>query len=340
MPLYKKNVCAELALRLGMVRIIETFAKRNCLMVLNYHRIGDKHLEAFDEAMYSATGEQFEVQVSYLRRKFTLVTLEEAVDLVTGSHKFHGTAVLITFDDGYLDNYLIAFPILRSLQIQGTFFLISSYLENPVIPWWDRIAYVVRGSKQKNLRLSYPESIEFTLEPGRRSNIVSSILELYKSPKTGNPQRFIEELEAACSPYEPWPARTRLFMNLDEAREMIRGGMAVGSHTKTHPILSQLTREEQITELAESRASLSSQLAIPIDTLAYPVGRQTAFNQTTRSVLRDTGYRAAFSFYGGLNQPGTTDCLDIKRFGIESDYPFARFRLQTAGAVASGGYWF
>jgi len=95
-----------------------------------------------------------------------------------------------------------------------------------------------------------------------------------------------------------------------------------------------------MSELAESRASLSRDLGIAVDTLAYPYGGRTSFNETTRSVLDEAGYRAAFSFYGGVNRPGTTDCLDVRRFAVDGGQPFARFRLRTAGASAANGYWF
>ena len=49
-------------------------------------------------------------------------------------------------------------------------------------------------------------------------------------------------------------------------------------------------------------------------------------------------YRAAFSYYGGLNRPGKTSCFDIQRFAIEVE-PFSRFRLQVSMGVASDGYW-
>jgi peptidoglycan/xylan/chitin deacetylase (PgdA/CDA1 family) len=337
--LNKRDVCAQWACNLGLAGILESLPKRGCLMVLNYHRIGDSGSENFDDEVYSATAEGFEQQIAYLRRKFSVVTLDEAVALATAARPFCGTAILLTFDDGYIDNFRIAFPILRALNVQATFFLVSSYMHNPIIPWWDQIAYMVRNCPHQTLRLSYPETIEFPLPPGRRAQLISRILMLYKSPQTADTQRFIDELDRACSPYPSLPQGTRLFLNLDEAREMVRGGMAVGSHTVNHRVLAKLPREEQAGELSQSRSALTSALGVPIETLAYPVGLPTSFNEATRGALEESRYRAAFSFYGGLNWPNTTDRFDIKRIAVD-DRPFTRFRLRVASVAAANGYWF
>jgi peptidoglycan/xylan/chitin deacetylase (PgdA/CDA1 family) len=336
----KRNQLAAWAGRLGFLRILEAFTGGNCLLVLTHHRIGDGRLTEFDQGVYSATGEELEEEVGVLRRNFSVVSLEEAVDLVERKRPFRGAAILITFDDGYLDNYQIAFPILRSHGVQGTFFLVSSYIGQPIIPWWDRIAFWVRNASRTTLRLKYPEPAEIPLPAGRRNEAIARVLRLYKSPKTSDGDLFLEELETACAPTRPFPSGVRLFLNREEAREMIQGGMAVGSHTVNHRILSKLPREEQMTELRDSRAALSEKIGAPVDTLAYPVGGLAAFNETTMAVAREAGYRAAFSSFGGINHPAASDCFNVRRCLVDSGNPLARFRMQVAGAIATKGYWF
>ncbi len=335
----KRNLFARTASSLGALMVLETLARRDCLMILNYHRIGDRYATEFDEGMFAATAEGLEEQVKYLRKKYSVITLDEAVDLVVSNKGFRGVAVLITFDDGYADNYHRAFPVLHSLGVQGTFFLVSSYLSQPVVPWWEKIAYWVRNCPKETLRIAYPEPAEFFLPPGRRSAVINQVLHFFKSPKTTDGARFLAELEQECAVRKPFRSDSRLFMTWEMAAEMARAGMGIGSHTKSHPILSKLSRADQLKEVKESRELLSSRLGVPIQALAYPVGARTSFNQDTVSALREAGYRAAFSYYGGLNRMGRTSCFDIQRFAIETE-PFFRFRLQVALGVASDGYWF
>lgn len=325
---------------LGVVRLAEMLAKRDCLAVVNYHRIGDKNAEPFDELVYSATASDFEQQVRYLAKRFRIVALEEALESLTGKRPLRGPTVLITFDDGYLDNYRIAFPILRSLRAPATFFLISSYLRNPIIPWWDKIAYLVRNSGRTNITLSYPQSVNFPLPTGRRAGVIRQVVDLYKSSATTEPETFMQELENACAPVPAVPTDARLFINVEEAREMIQGGMQIGSHTRTHRILAKLPREEQASEILGSQDELCRDLGVPIEAIAYPVGSHTAFSETTVSILQSSTYRAAFSFYGGVNQCPAPRPFDVTRFGVDSTDTMQRFEVKVTGAILSNGYVF
>lgn len=337
--LSKRNRLAEWASTFGVVRLLETLARRDSLLVINYHRVGNKSTEIFDELVYSATAEEFEEQVGYLDRQFGVATLDDAIAFALGEKTFRGPRILITFDDGYIDNYTIAFPILRKLGVQATFFLVSTYLHRPVVPWWDKIAYLVRNSSLKTLRLSYPQALETALPAGRRAQEIRRVVDLYKLPETTDTERFIKELEQACGPVPEMP-ESRLFLNATEARQMVAGGMAVGSHTATHPILSKLSEAEQLQELSSSKLALEQEIGVPIAALAYPVGSPSAFNGSTFSALDKVGYKAAFSFYGGLNTLRERNPKNLKRIGADTGDPLSRFRLRMAGAFVANGIAF
>ena len=94
---------------------------------------------------------------------------------------------------------------------------------------------------------------------------------------------------------------------------MERAGMRIGAHTVSHAILSSLDPARQRDELARSRETLEDELGHRVDVMAYPVGSRDAFNTETESALRDCGYRAAFSFYGGVNRRPESRLFDIRR---------------------------
>jgi peptidoglycan/xylan/chitin deacetylase (PgdA/CDA1 family) len=119
---------------------------------------------------------------------------------------------------------------------------------------------------------------------------------------------------------------------------MRKGGMAIGSHTHSHTVLSQLGPERQYEELSKSRASLKENLGVGADVLAYPVGARTSFTGETQRLAQEAGYRAAFSFYGGTNFPGKTSPYDVKRIGV-GDQSWSRFRVQTSVCSFTGKYW-
>ena len=151
-----------------------------------------------------------------------------------------GASLLITFDDGYLDNYTLAYPVLRSHGVQGTFFLPTSFVATTRLPWWDEIAYIVKTSRHRQIRLAYPQPAVFDLDAGGAVRVCMDVLRLFRQPVVTDTGRFMAGLEEACGTSRPQGHTERRFLNWDEAREMQAHGMAFGSHTHNHEVLSKL----------------------------------------------------------------------------------------------------
>jgi peptidoglycan/xylan/chitin deacetylase (PgdA/CDA1 family) len=335
----KRELLARGLLWSGASLLLSQFPARDSLVVLNYHRIGNADDDQFDPGVFAATADQLDHQISYLKRHVSLVTLEEALAFVDGNRKEKARRcrVLITFDDGYLDNYTTAFPILRSHGVQGVFFVATGMVGSCLVPWWDHIAYLVKTARRRAFSLRYPDNLAVDIDRNGLAESLQAILKLYKRPENADPARFLRELAEEARGEDP-PTTLRRFLSWDEAREMIRGGMAIGSHTHSHHVLSQLEPERQLEELSRSRAILKEQLGINADVLAYPVGGKASFTGQTQALARDAGYRAAFSFYGGTNLPGKTSSYDVNRIGIGGQ-SWSRFRVQTAVCRLTGKYW-
>lgn len=335
----KRELLARALFWSGASFLLSHLPARDSLLVLNYHRIGNPENDLFDPGIFSATGDQFNDQVTYLRRHVSLVTLEEALAFVGGETRNRSRCcrALITFDDGYLDNYQIAFPILRSHGVQGVFFLVTSMVGSCDVPWWDRIAYFVKAARKPRFSLHYPTDLAVDIERNGLSESLRLILKLYKKPENSDPARFLRELQEVTQA-DDVPKTPRRFLDWDEAREMLLGGMAIGSHTHSHTVLSQLGPDQQRQELARSRTLLRGQLGIEADALAYPVGATSSFSDQTQQLAQEVGYRAAFSFHGGTNLPGMTKPYDVKRIGV-GDQGWTRFRVQAAISRLTGNHW-
>jgi peptidoglycan/xylan/chitin deacetylase (PgdA/CDA1 family) len=219
------------------LQVMEIMPKRRQLMILSYHRIGDAAQTPYDSGLFSATAEEFDAQITYVKRRFHVTNLEEALGIVRGDTSA-GTSVLITFDDGYLDNYTLAFPILRSHKVQAAFFLPTAFIGTGELPWWDTIAFIVKQSRKKVIELRYPEAARLHLKRESLPQAIIGILQLYKRHSMQQRERFISELESSCESSRPQNTSQRCFLNWDEAREMQRVIIAFGSHTHTHEILS------------------------------------------------------------------------------------------------------
>lgn len=335
----KRELLARALYWTGTSHIISQLPARDSLLVLNYHRIGNAADDLFDPGVFSATADALDEQIKYLKRRVSIVTLEEALAFSGGSdtHKARRCCVLLTFDDGYLDNFQIAFPILRSHGVQGVFFLATGMVGSCHVPWWDHIAFVVKTARKRQFSLRYPARLVIDLDENGVEASLRAILGLYKKPENSDPHRFIRELEREAKG-EDLPGTVRRFLDWDEAREMLRGGMAIGSHTHSHHVLSQLEPDLQLEEMRNSRCILKENLGVDIDVIAYPVGSKTSFNEHTRNAARAAGYRVAFSFYGGINVPGKVSPYDLNRIGI-GDQSRSRFRVQTSVCRFAGAFW-
>jgi peptidoglycan/xylan/chitin deacetylase (PgdA/CDA1 family) len=323
----------------GATFLLNQLPERNLLLVLNYHRIGIADDDLFDPGVFTASADQLYEQVSYLKRHVSLVTLQEALAFVDGKIKENTRhcRVLITFDDGYLDNYKFAFPILRSHGVQGVFFLVTSMVGTSNVPWWDHIAYLLKTARQRQFTLQYPADLVVDIDGSGMTKSLRNVLSLYKTRDNTDPTRFIRELKERTKGDVP-PGTQRRFLSWNEARKMIAGGMAIGSHTHSHRVLSQLEPGQQLHELAQSQALLKEELGLEADVLAYPVGNTLSFSEQTEQLAREAGYRAAFSFHGGTNLPGRTRRYDVKRIDV-GDQSRSRFGARIASCRFSGMYW-
>lgn len=334
----KRELLARGLLWSGAASLLSRLPARDSLLVLNYHRIGNAADDLFDPGVFSATADRFNEQIAFLKRRLSLVTLDEALAFIEGTEKekTRRCRVLITFDDGYLDNYEIAYPILRSHGAQGVFFLATSMVGSCEIPWWDHIAYLVKTARKRQFSLHFPAKMAIDLDKNGLERSLTAILKFYKRPDNSDCRRFIQELAEATEGDEP-PGTLRRFLNWEEARAMIGGGMAIGSHTHSHTVLSQLEAEQQYEELSKSRAIFREHLGAETDTLAYPVGSGTSFTEQTQKAAREANYRTAFSFYGGVNFRGKTNPYDVKRVGVGGQ-SWSRFKVQGAFCRFTGRF--
>jgi peptidoglycan/xylan/chitin deacetylase (PgdA/CDA1 family) len=335
----KRELVSDLCAATGATWLLERIPNRPVLMILNYHRIGDPNATEYDPGLFSCTAEEFDWQIAYLKHRFRMTTLDEVLDLVAGGLRLTEPRVLITFDDGYIDNYQLAYPVLRRHGVQGVFFVPTAFAGTGRIPWWDEVAYIVRHSRRPRFRLEYPQPQDFDIEAHGVAECIMYVLRLYKQPAMRDHGRFVEQLEQACDSTRPGSGSARCFLDWNEAREMQQGGMAFGSHTHNHEILSKLTAASQLEELQLSRAILEKELGRKIDTLAYPVGARDTFSAETVEALRRANYRAAFSFYAGFNGAGSIAPFDIRRCGVDQQSR-KRLRLQTAIGARASNVWF
>jgi peptidoglycan/xylan/chitin deacetylase (PgdA/CDA1 family) len=294
------------------------------VVALNYHRIGDGRGTIFDRGLWSATTEGFDRQLRWLKAHFDVISPRD-LPLVLRAKR--GRHVLVTFDDGFLDNYTEAFPVLQAHRLRATFFVSTGFIDAPRLPWWDEIAWMVRTSARAGLALPEYLSEPVVYDEPDRERAVRSLLRAYYRMPTARTGPYLDAIaEATGSGRYVATGGEQLWMTWDMLRVMHAAGMTIGGHTVSHQILSRMSREEQWAEIAGCGRRLEAELGTPMRTFSYPTGQPDSFDADTRACLREAGVRAAFSYYGGFRRLGAWDDLDIPRIAVEQDTSFGEFR--------------
>jgi len=202
--------------------------------------------------------------------------------------------------------------------VSATFFLATNFINNAEIPWWDRIAYLIRHAQVEEVKLkNWPESIVLC-----KKNLATSIrqvLELVKVNDGTSIEEVIAELEQKLQiPDNELTDNKPLFMTWDMAREMSGAGMGFGSQTCSHRIMSHLSADEQDHEAKASKELIEKELNINIKAFAYPVGGKDSFTAETIEIIKRY-YQVSFSFISGINTSKHLNELCIERISVDSN---------------------
>ncbi|HKR77728.1 MAG TPA: polysaccharide deacetylase family protein [Rhodanobacter sp.] len=328
----KKAIAASLVDRTGLRRLLHGMGRWRGLVVLNYHRIGHAVGTPYDHGLWSASEETFSEQMRFMRRHMDLV---DPADLAQLRDRARGRYAMVTFDDGYRDNYEAALPILRHEGVRATFFVATGFIDQPSLPWWDEIAWMVRTSRQPRLDLRPWLDSPVEMDEPDRECTVRTLLRVYKTLPGERLGAYLDAVGAATGSGRADPSRLdHTWMTWNMLREMRDAGMTIGGHTVSHPVLANMNTAQQRDEILQCGKRLAEELGQPMDCFSYPVGYPASFDKRTREVLAEAGVRWAFSYYGGCRHFDDWDPYDIRRVAVEAEVTAPWFRsIMTLPAV-------
>lgn len=304
------------------------------LVVLCYHRVvaDDSPAPAFADDVTGPPQSMFETQLRWMQKYTRIISIDELIQNHRRGRKLSRTSVLLTFDDGYRDNYTIAYPVMKRLGIPATFFVPTQLIEERILGWWDVIAYMVKQCTEEAIEL---DGTRYDLVHARDETIdkLHKRMQLEFHERTAG---LLDRLARATGvDHPPKESADMELMNWDQLREVADNGISVQSHTHTHRTLSSLDPELQREELTTSRTMIEEHVGRPVRTIAYPVGKYVHFNAHTREVAADCGYDLGFSFCTGGNTWGSIDPFDVRRVGVESALNHVAATLVAPGLYGS-----
>jgi sugar transferase (PEP-CTERM/EpsH1 system associated) len=322
--------------RAAVLSVVPTITRRlrpSTLTILTYHRVLPLHqASAYPLPGMVMPRDSFEAQIARLARHYHVLPLPEALERLR-AHTLPPRAVVVTFDDGYRDNYEHAWPILRRFGLTATFFVVTDILDRTERLWWDEANDAAR--RLRNGRFEHlPRFVQDALAEGRGRDPAIAGLRLVEAlNRASRPERLqaLDVLRVATGV----GARDEhgLMMSWAEAREMARSGMTFGTHSRTHAFLDELTHDEVRREIAGSPERIAEMLDAPAPWLAWPRGRVMA---DSHELLRETGIQAAFSTEPGQNGPDADFAalrrIDAGYFRLNIGFDAAVFDTEMTGA--------
>lgn len=293
---------------------------RRSLTILCYHRVLPQELKArYFVPDLVVTPEAFREHLGALRRWYEVLPLGRAVERWRRGEVGDRPLAAITFDDGYQDNHAWAAPVLDEFGLPATFFVITGLVGTEALPWYDALARAVealwaRGGPGRAAEQA-PGGLLEAVEPGRRWDEAARVA--VARAKALDPARrrdavgrmvMAAGIAGAARPADrvmTWP----------QLRELVRAGHEVGSHSRSHELLTQLDDEALRTELAGSRTDLERGLGIPVRTLCYPNGDT---DDRVARLAAAVGYAGGVTVRRGVNRPGA-DALMLRRRFIHEE---------------------
>lgn len=282
--------------------------------VLVYHDVGPSCNGIYDPVSPGV----FEAQMEVLSKYCNVCSIENLLDAATRD-SLPPFAVGITFDDGYLGNYTYAFPILKKYKLPATIFLTTGAINKELVLWHDCLTYIViNGSVttfnylKTDFDISDKEGKSFFLK-----KVLSTFKKLSLSGIFDEIHHLIELLEVDINNF----GKTVNYLDWVQVQEMAQSGLiSFAPHTKKHPILTNLSKEEQEKEISQSIGDIGENLGAFAQVFAYPNGRDTDFDSETIEILKKHKIKAAFTTNVGCNDK-STDLFRLKRGGAWEDDP-------------------
>jgi len=277
------------------------------VQILIYHRVNNEC-----DPFFPATPlDVFARQMEYLAATHYICSLDEAVRRLKRGDVPPNAAV-VTFDDGYRDNFVHAFPILTRLSIPATIFLATHAIGTGKTLWHDRVFSAFRETREPVLSGFHPDWSPCPVSTPREKldaqrRVLGVLRAMDDATRDEWVDRLADRLKVECRYEDP-----RLMLTWHDVRAMHPHGIAFGAHTASHAILSRLSDGKIAQEILESTRSIEKNLGAAPTSFAYPNGGRDDFNESCKLALRQAGYECAVTTIHGVNEPGQ-DLYELRR---------------------------
>jgi peptidoglycan/xylan/chitin deacetylase (PgdA/CDA1 family) len=261
------------------------------------------------------TVERFEEVLIDLTDHGTPLTMDEVVRAHTQRESLPENSFVITFDDGFRNNYLNAAPILLKRNVPAIFYVTTGFIEHNSMSWIDQIESVLETRDE--IRIGLPLIDGHYRTRAEKIALLERIRSMVKNNPKSDPYALAAMICESQGKYRPdRDSELDQKMSWDEVRELSHHDLFnVGGHGHSHRILAYLSEEELSEEIATSLMLLEGRLKKRVRHYSYPEGLPTSYSQKVIDLLRSRGIDCAPTAIEGVNKVDD-DLFHLKRIMV------------------------
>ena len=247
----------------------------------------------------------FRKQLEFFDENFNVVKMEQVIDAVKGNDTLPKNAVLLTFDDGYIDNFTFAYPILQEFGFQGSFFMPAKTFTRHQLLDVNKIHYILASANIKKLvadvkdKMDYYRGQEFDYPSNEELWNKYATDERFDGKDTVFVKRILqtvlpEKLRTQISSYlfEKYVGVTEeqlayeLYMTSEQIRTMKKHGMFIGIHGYDHYWLGNLSPQQMREDIFKALEIMDEFIDRNEWVMNYPYGN---FNDDVITYIKEKG---------------------------------------------------
>lgn len=230
--------------------------------------------------------DEFESIIKEMSKRYTFITPEQ---LLKGNSKELRNSCLVMFDDGYLDFYTYALPIINEYKVPVTMFVSAENTLKQESIWTQQIDSAIANTDKKRLSITI-RGVEYIFKLSSTSQKLSASGQIRNLLINLHPDEFEIALSSIKQELGYDPSSVAVLMNYEQINS-IKETVSFQSHSLTHKFLPSLSEDELKVEMERSKTTIENQLHKDVSYIAYPIG---GWNDSVAKVASQF-YKAAFA---------------------------------------------